>query len=356
VDYQLECSRSIVRTAQRQREAILLDSWRMARDATALGGDRHVHVRGADREALAELSRILGCLGVQHASGEEVRIPLGVPQARLILELFGKQTYPLADRPYDVTAWTLSWLLGLEHSICTGDCPEPIPAGPPMARPSGRIGLYKPWDPSMDEGWTRLVLERFGIPYRSLDKIAGLDALDCVILPDFKEDEPKIPVFPKEYRGTIGKEGFDALRKFVEGGGTLVCIGDSCGPAIEKFGLPVKVVSDFTCPGSILRCEVDTAHRIGRGMPAKAMLFQSKSIAFRTSPPSRADVDRRVVVRYPETGEVLASGYLKGEVRGLAALVEVTVGKGRVVLFGFRPQYRAQTWGTFRLFFNALGA
>jgi hypothetical protein len=68
------------------------------------------------------------------------------------------------------------------------------------------------------------------------------------------------------------------------------------------------------------------------------------------------DGDRvRVVARYTNEN-LLRSGWLRGEekVKNKIALAEVPMGKGRVVLFGFRPQHRGQTWGTFPFMWNAI--
>ena len=54
--------------------------------------------------------------------------------------------------------------------------------------------------------------------------------------------------------------------------------------------------------------------------------------------------------------QVLASGWLLGEklIAGKTALIDASLGKGHVILFGMRPQFRAQSYQAFKLFFNAL--
>jgi hypothetical protein len=62
------------------------------------------------------------------------------------------------------------------------------------------------------------------------------------------------------------------------------------------------------------------------------------------------------VVLHYEDDDPLLSGWLLGgkQLLGRAALVEVPLGKGRVVLLGFRPQYRAQSRVTYPAFLNPL--
>ena len=151
--------------------------------------------------------------------------------------------------------------------------------------------------------------------------------------------------------------------------------------AIEQFKLPVRdVVADvsekeFFVPGSILRIELDTTSPIARGMPRESIAWVEDSPVFEVIPGSagvlpamsakREPADRmsalpasnvRVIARYPADRNPLLSGWLLGEkrIRGKAALVEVTLGKGRIILFGFRPQYRGQSLATYPLFFNAI--
>jgi hypothetical protein len=66
--------------------------------------------------------------------------------------------------------------------------------------------------------------------------------------------------------------------------------------------------------------------------------------------------DIRIIAWYPKEKDLLLSGWLLGgdRIKGKGALVEVKVGKGRMILFGFRPQYRAQSLATYPLLFNSL--
>ena len=166
--------------------------------------------------------------------------------------------------------------------------------------------------------------------------------------------------YPPEYRSGIGKEGVAALKKFVEEGGTLVTFNSSCAFAIESFGLRIRNVLDkvpskeFFCPGSTLRARVDINHPLGYGMPEESLVLFWDSPAFDILPSSFND-RYEVVVSYPESN-TLRSGWLIGEekIRQKAAMVATPVGKGKVVLIGFKVQHRAQTHGTFKLLFNTL--
>jgi len=242
-----------------------------------------------------------------------------------------------------------------------------------------RVGLYKPWVASMDEGWTRWLLERYGFDYVNLsnEEIRGgafVGRIDVLLIPDVDKEiikagkppetarTPFAPL-PPEYAGGLDPDGSAAIRKWVtEQGGTVVALDSSADYLIELLELPVanvlqKVPRDqFSCPGSMLRILVDTTHPIAYGMlPVDAGYFAT-SPAFQTRLPD-ARFERRVVASYPGyDDEILVSGYIKGadRLRRRAAVVDLTVGKGRVVLIGLRAQHRAQTHRTFKLLFNAL--
>ena len=248
----------------------------------------------------------------------------------------------------------------------------------------------------MDEGWTRWVLEQFKFDYKSLfdtDVRAGSlkDKFDVIILPDMSPAQiingNRKGSLPDEYTGGIGEEGVAALKAFVEAGGVLICFDSSSELARQKLDLPVKnalagLGSDqFYAPGSIFRAVIDTTSPIAYGMAQEADLYftagrrggfgdddantrnpqsaeserprapQVRALAFEITDPTRA----HAVARYVD-GNPLRSGWLLGPqyIAGKNALVDVSLGKGRVVLFGFRPQHRGQTWGTFKLIFNSI--
>ena len=253
------------------------------------------------------------------------------------------------------------------------------PASAVMRLP--RVGLYQSWVPTMDEGWTRFALEKqLGLPYRTLHdadvRAGGLRGrLDVIVLPDqgaaqILEGNPAGSL-PPEYVGGLGKEGVAALRAFVEEGGTLVAVDSASRFAIEQLRLPVRDAlaqwtrpgrrespeapveqgaAQFYAPGSLLEAQAAADDPLVHGAePSVAVWFES-------SPAFAAEGDAaRIMLRYPARNPLL-SGWLIGpeKIQGLGALAEVPLGRGRVVLFGFRLQYRAQSWGTYVLMLNAL--
>ena len=494
VEYELVATRAFLESASRYRESLLLNVYRMAREAIARGGQEPpyafiIPAGQRDPVAAALLVELLLKHGVRieragsaftlgraaYPAGTYV-IPAAQPYRAFLLTMLRKQRYPEVIPyeggpvmpPYDVTAWSLPLAMGVEvaesgepvagaaalapiqapdwpggevprgaggylisHAAdsaitvqnrllaegkkvywlkqapaggAVGDLwipagemtPEAIsrlsrdlhvPVQPLSQAPAGlafrvkpiRVGLYKPWVASMDEGWTRFLLERYGFRFENLSNENLKDGsfqkkVDVVLLPAvgpsiLDKGEPASPEsrrfwrpLPPPYAGGLGPLGGEKLKKWVEEGGTLVALDESAGYVIDLFGLPVRNVLDkvseeqFHAPGSMLRILMDTGHPLSYGMAAEEVAYFADSPAFQTSPPDQR-FRRRVVATYPgDSEEILVSGYLKGAERleNKAAVVEFEAGKGKIVLIGFRPQHRAQPHRTFKLLWNAL--
>jgi hypothetical protein len=319
------------------------------------------------------------------------------PYRQNVLALFEPQIYPdrttatgEAERPYDVAGWTLPMSMGIDTPAVISivepasqrkltliksenevrkDFALPLWTSDksPIANPikAGiRVAIYQNSRAgNMDEGWTRYVFDTFNAPYKSVNESALNDAdasanFDAIVLPSEQSranPDSDAPTQGEIARG-ISDKGFANLARFVEGGGTLICFDGSCAAVIRQMKLPLRNVlagvrsSDFYCPGSILRINVDTANPIARTMSKDTDAYFIGSSAFETT-----DNKVRVVARYSKE-DVLRSGWLRGEdkIKDKIALAEIGMGKGRIVLFAFRPQHRGQTWGTFPFIWNAI--
>ena len=320
------------------------------------------------------------------------------PQKNNILSLFERQVYPHrllpngeAEVPYDVAGWTLPLQMGVE-TVAASDIRDLekyrgslkrvtdinqarailnlSPTRQPFAkiadplRTAPKIGVYRGFTASMDEGWTRFVFDTFQIPYRSLsdaDIRGAKPDLDVIVFPDNAEasivNGLSVDRYPAEFTGGIGQAGLANLKKYVEGGGKLVCFDASCGMLIKLFDLPMKNVlsglkrSEFYNPGSIVRLRVNTREPLARGMNEDTAAYFVNSSAYQINDASKV----RSIADYAERNALL-SGWMLGDkyLNGKTALAEADYGKGKIVLFAFRPQHRGQTWGTFRFIFNAL--
>jgi len=269
---------------------------------------------------------------------------------------------------------------------------NPLPDVSPLRAP--RVGIYKSYLPSMDEGWTRWLLEQFEFPYTSIydnDIRQGkLEArFDVIVIPDqsvavlvegHRRREPGEPAgigrearpadrersflqgpVPDEFTGGIGTAGVANLRAFVMGGGTLVTLNSASNFPIERLGVGARNVlrdvpsRDFYGPGSILRITINPNHPLGYGMDAEAAAWFEHSPAFAPAFESAAAPGAVTVATSPN-GNPLMSGWLLGDalLQNRSALMDAPLGRGRVVMFGFRPQYRGQSYGTFKTLFNAL--
>jgi hypothetical protein len=249
-----------------------------------------------------------------------------------------------------------------------------------------RVALVETHFHDMDAGWTRYLFDTYGIDYRVLhpEDFDGVDLqknFDVIVFPDANKDvltKGKYKRFdryvtndyPPQFRKPISKEARAELTEFITGGGVVVSWGGSTGlfteglplpksgEESETLELPVRDVSErlegVLVPGAFLAVDLIKDHPLTWGMPEQAGAFSRGTRVFATSIPV-LDTDRRVIGIYPER-DLLLSGYIEGEkqLQNRPSMVWVRAGKGQIVLFGFRPQFRGSTPATFKLVFNSL--
>jgi hypothetical protein len=408
MDYERIASDALLETASDRREDLLRDLLTRARAAvrSAQPGEAY-RIPKAQRDwpTAQQLAALLAehNVEVRQAEDGDYWIPMAQPYAKFVTELMEPQRYPEVRlqpgkdilRPYDVATWTLPLAMGVrvEHTTMPEglqtkrvteikpETKEVIARGATLKR-KPRVAIYSPWGGALDEGWTRWVLDSYGFASKSLHPQevkapSALAAFDAFILPDVDrgtlatgkrggeegaggaryEEE-----MPPEYRGGLDKAGADALRAFVENGGTLIAFNSACDYVIQELNIPVRnslaraTAAEFSVPGSLVRIHVRTDHPVTRGMPTETAAFIDRPIAFETTEPG-PEMQRWVLATYPDDPrDVLLSGWISGEEKltRKAAAVALTYGKGKIVLFGFHPQHRGQTHATFPLLFNAL--
>jgi hypothetical protein len=480
VDYELIATVGLLETAADRREALLRNVYEINRatvedagpgEVTAILIPRAVQHDPREADHLVERLQMAGVAVYSTEAPIEIErqrydtgtyvVPMSQVFARYAKDLLEKQIYPDLGRspggapeaPYDVTAWSLGMLLGVDATSVTTPLTDirmarlrdaPRPAGrvsgtgerfvftyagadtaiainrllalgaqvtvdsgsrievrgasrssmETLARDLGlnvsamsgsrspdasetqvtlrrpRIGLYSPWTGgSMDEGWTRWILEQYEFTVTTIrnDDIRQTplrQRFDVVIMPEQNPRDTLVGYSSASirplYRGGIGDAGVENLARFIKDGGTLVALGNASDLAIDRLGLPLRNEKrsfkrdQHYGPGAILHIETNPSSFISQGVRARSYGFYTDGPFFAPTE-GLAPGDVTVVARYPAS-DVLASGWLLGEsqMAGYAAVVSVDLRPGRVVLFGIRPQHRAQTHATFPLLFNSL--
>jgi Zinc carboxypeptidase len=251
-----------------------------------------------------------------------------------------------------------------------------------------RIAMYSMWTTTQDVGWVRYAFDHFEIPYDLIYKERMRrgnlrDSYDVIVMPSQGRGSGKSIVFGIESRGKpidykqsaefkslgmygesdditggMGLEGAEELAKFVKQGGVLITLGEaSYFPA--DFGLTLDVDASHTsrpfyAPGPIVDMQVEKpANPIFYGYTGETM-----PVRYADGPLLRVPKEDRgwVLAQFPGTESSVLSGLMKGvgETKNRAAILDVPVGQGRVILFATNPAYRWENLGEFNLLANAI--
>jgi hypothetical protein len=296
------------------------------------------------------MNDVLAAGGTVSFTQDAVKTPEGTEKGAIVLGGISRTNLGDWSKKYGVSV------------LATEKAPEHL-----IAVHKARVGLYRPWDPSIDEGWTRWILEQYGFKpvslYNADMRAGGLrDRVDVIILPDMRKEQLldgfRDGIVPGQYAGGLGEDGLDNLRDFVRKGGTLVAFNETAATLVPLLSLPVSNALEglkpdkFFCSGALLRVEVGSDRPVTWGLPGEPVVMFERGPAFTTKPGFHG----AILARYPNDSNPLESGLLlhPEAIEDKIAALEVPYGEGRIFLYGFKPQWRAQSHGTYKFFMNVL--
>lgn len=253
-----------------------------------------------------------------------------------------------------------------------------------------RVAVFHTWSSTQDDGWVRFALDQLDVPYDYINKdhlragnleskydvilfsnargesgadiVGGLDPEKWGPLGFVKSAEFKhlgTPDSSEDITGGMGIEGVANLQTFVRAGGLLVALQNPVRVAVD-YGLVrgleyYNPSREFFNPGSLLKGQIiNDKHPIAYGYDEEVALLRRHQGGPLLDVPEK--LEKYVVARYAEEGEVLLSGIVASqkELNGKAAIVDMPVGKGHVVLFTFNPFWRDTSHGMYAFVLNAI--
>jgi Zinc carboxypeptidase len=263
------------------------------------------------------------------------------------------------------------------------------PAGQAIKLKPMRIGLFDQYGGLMPSGWTRWLFEQYEFPYE-LVYPQGLDAgnlksrFDVLVFTDgaarfnmgpdpasiLHRKQPAPEAIPEQYRGWLGQiteeKTIPQLQAFVKDGGEVMAIGTSTSMG-SLLGVPVSnylteighdgkvhplTRAQFYIPGSLIKANVDNTDPVAYGMPDHLDVFFDQSSVFKLAPD--AELKHAHAVTWYSAPDLLDSGWAWGQsyLQGGTAVVDSSVGNGKVLLFGPEIAFRGQPHATFKFLFN----
>jgi hypothetical protein len=293
-------------------------------------------------------------------------------QKHWVQAMLNESTYTPVGYAYDIVGWSNPLLFNVAggssgavlapKSAVAGAQAEPAPPALPSRDLSVAVFSMSPqFSRGMESsGWLHWLLDRWGVEYRdvSATDIADgeLTGTDVLLVPDgYALKDPSFPSDPYGYKD-LGPKGRENLEDWVRGGGRYVGWLDG-GVLASALGFSGTVYGDggdagVSTPGSLFRARVDTASPLASGVGPFAWVLDDVRYVLGEG------AGAAVPVRYPPSSsdDFFVSGQADGAAAlgGRPAVTDERVGSGRVVAFGFDPNFRAFADGTEKLLRNAM--